>query len=157
MRGLEQSAVGGPGERAAGRDPAHAGRRRARRSTGRSRSASTFTGTPTASTTARDLLERRRRPGAYTAVGAGVAVGDQAGDRVVEVVDAADVVLAPAGEHHRVGEPVRRLGGLGDPLRGEPDVVDPVGRRVVVLDREAGRAASASSATVSAMPPGSSG
>jgi len=36
-------------------------------------------------------------------IGAGVSIGDQAGDGVVEVVDAAEVVLRSTGEDHRVG------------------------------------------------------
>ena len=41
-------------------------------------------------------------------VGPGVAVGDEARDRVVEVVDAADVVLGPRGQHERLDIRVRR-------------------------------------------------
>ena len=58
------------------------------------------------------------------AVGAGVAVGDQPRDRVVEIVDAADVVLGPAGQHHRLVEPVSRLGRCGHALGRETDIVD---------------------------------
>ena len=78
--------------------------------------------------------------GRVEAVGACVAVGDEAGDRVVEVVDAVEVVLRAPGEHDRLVEGVRGLGGLGDALGGEPDVVDPPRDRVPVLDRAAGGA-----------------
>ena len=48
-----------------------------------------------------------------------------------------EVVLGTAGEHERRVEGARGLGGLGDPLDREPDVVDPAGDGVPVLDRAA--------------------
>ena len=75
-------------------------------------------------------------------VGAGGGVGLQPGDRVVEVVDAAEVVLGATREHetHRPG--MGRLGSGGNPLAGEPDVVDRLLVRVPVLDRAAGETGS---------------
>src|SRR5437763_3828430 len=70
-------------------------------------------------------------------VGARVAVGDQAGDRVVEVASVTQVVLRAGGEHER---PAGGLGGGRDTLGGDADVLDPAGDRVVVLDRAAGGA-----------------
>ena len=63
----------------------------------------------------RDLL-RRREPRRVDAVGAGVAVGDEPRDRVVEVVDAVEVVLRAARQHERRVERAGRLRGLGDAL-----------------------------------------
>jgi hypothetical protein len=53
---------------------------------------------------------------------------------VAEVVDAADVVFRPAGEHHRLGHAVGGVSGNGYPFRGDCDVVDAACGRVVVLD-----------------------
>ena len=49
-------------------------------------------------------------------VGPGVAVGDETRDRVVEVVDATDVVLGPRGQDEWLDIRVRGRHGLGDPL-----------------------------------------
>ena len=130
--------------------------RPARRRLGPFGSARTFTGTPTASITAA-IWSRSDRPWRVHHVRAGVPVGDQPGDRVVEIVDAADVVLAAAGEHHRVGQAMRGLCGHGDLLGGDPDVVDAVGCRVVVLDREARRPGVGEQRHGLGHPPGSSG
>ena len=65
-----------------------------------------------------DLLEVGE-PGCVQAVGARIAVGDEPRDRVVEIVDAADVVLGAAGQHDP--ELVRGAGGLGDARRGDAD------------------------------------
>ena len=65
-----------------------------------------------------DLL-RRREPRRVDAVGAGVAVGDEPRDRVVEVVDAVEVVLRAARQHERRVERACRLRGLRDALGGE--------------------------------------
>ena len=109
--------------------------------------ASTLTGTSTASTTAEFL--RRREPRRVDAVGAGVPVGDEPGDRVVEVVDAVEVVLRAARQYERRVERPGRLGGLGDALDGESDILDPPRDRVPVLDRAACRTRLARSLTVS--------
>src|SRR5581483_11754367 len=77
--------------------------------------------------------------GGVQAVGAGFAVGDQPGDRVVQVVHAVEQVLGPGGEHHRVAL-VRRVGGRRNPLGGPLERVDRAGGGVVVLDRAAGGA-----------------
>ena len=90
-------------------------------------------------------------------VGPGVAVGDETRDRVVEVVDAADVVLGPRGQDEWLDIRVRGRHGLGDSLHRHVERVDAVGSGVVVLDREARAPASERSRTVSATPPGSSG
>ena len=91
---------------------------------------------PTAWTTRRDLLEvgEARR---VDDVGAGIAVGDQPGDRVVEIVDAADVVLRASGQHQRLVLFARRLRRFRDALGRGCDVVHAARVRVVVLDREA--------------------
>ena len=70
-------------------------------------------------------------------VRSGVAVRDQAGDRVVEVAGGIQVVLGSGSQHE---SSARRLGRDPDPLRRGAGVVDPPGLRVVVLDRAAGRA-----------------
>ena len=135
---LEQRAVGEACERTAGRDPPHAGRGQfLHRRPARERE---HVDGHADRIDDRAHLFHRRQAGCVDAVGACVAVGDEPCDRVVEVVHSADVVLGPPREHHRVGECVRGLGRLGDALGGEPDVVDPIRLRVVVLDREAGGA-----------------
>jgi hypothetical protein len=49
-----------------------------------------------------------------------------------------DVVLAATGEHEWIRPRMRDLDGLSDALRGQPDLVHGAGRRVEILDREAG-------------------
>ena len=57
-----------------------------------------------------------RQPGREQHVGAGLLVGLQPGDRVGQVVAAADVVLGPRGEHQLHRARVRDLGRGRDPL-----------------------------------------
>ena len=45
---------------------------------------------------------------------------------------------APGGQHHRIVRHVSRRRGRGDPLGGDVDRVDPIGRSVPVLDRATG-------------------
>ena len=74
-------------------------------------------------------------------VGAGLLEGAQAGDRVVEIVAPADQVLAARGQDHVRRALVCDLGGGGDALGGERELVDRAGRAAaVVLDREARQA-----------------
>ena len=134
-RGGGQSPVGDAGQQAPGRDapdaePGELGERRHRR--GREH----VDGHADRVDHRRDLL-RRREPGRIDAVGAGVAVGDEARDRVVEVVDAVEVVLRAAREHEWRIEGSGRRRGLGDALGREPDVLDLAGDGVPVLDRAA--------------------
>ena len=69
---------------------------------------------------AADVLDPRQA-GRVEHVGAGLAVGAQAGDRVVEVVAAVEVVLGARGEDEVDAAGVRRLGGRGDPLHRRRD------------------------------------
>ena len=134
----DERAVGGAGQEAAGRGSAHScvpELREARPARQREDVDRRLHGLHDGA----DLVEVGQ-PGRVQAVGAGIPVGDEARDRVVEVVDVADVVLGAAGEHHRLGQGVRGLGRLGDTLRRQLDVVDTAGRGVVVLDRAARRA-----------------
>ena len=73
-------------------------------------------------------------------VGARALVCLEAGDRVVEVAPATDVVLRPRGEREREADSCRRLGRGGDALSRVRRVVDLAGIRVPVLDRSAHRA-----------------
>ena len=98
-------------------------------------SASTLTGFVTASQTAR-ISSDAREAGGIERVSARGLVGLEAGDRVVQIGIAADVVLGAADEHEREPEPAGGLRGGGDPLGGMAGVVEPAGR-VVVLDRAA--------------------
>src|SRR5581483_10858529 len=84
---------------------------------------------------AADLVEVGEA-GSVEALRARVAVGDEPLDRRVQVVDAADVVLAPPGQQDaRLAGGLR---GLRDPRGGDLDRVHAAGGRVVVLDRAPG-------------------
>ena len=113
-----ERAVGRSREQAAGRDPADAGggelgdRRR-----GREREH--VHGHADRLDDRLDLVDVREA-WRVDAVGAGVAIGDQPGDRVVEVVHAADVVLGAAREHHRLGEAVSGLRGFATRSAASP-------------------------------------
>ena len=96
--------------------------------------ASTLIGAPTSATT-RAMSSSLGQAGRVQHVGTGVAVGDEAGDRVVEVGDAVEEVLRPCREHEVGGRRSCRRHSFGRSL----DRTDRVGAWVVVLDREAGR------------------
>ena len=84
-----------------------------------------------------DVLQAGQ-PGRVDDVRAGGGVGLEAGDGVVEVGMAVEVVLGPSRQHEaaRPG----RGDGRRHPLGGHVDREDGLGRRVVVLQRAAGRA-----------------
>jgi hypothetical protein len=83
-------------------------------------------------------MSSARQPRRVEHVGTGFGVGAQAGDRVVEIVNAADVVFRARGEHelHRAGMGGRNRGG--DPRDGMLEGIDRA-RLVIaeVLDRAA--------------------
>ena len=112
-----------PRRRRRSRPPTRASRRRTRAARPRRRSprtsgaasASTLTGLPTASQTAR-ISSALARPGRVEHVRAGGLVGLQARDRVVEVGVAADVVLRARGQREREAEAARGVGRGGHAL-----------------------------------------
>ncbi len=101
--------------------------------------ASTLTGFETAAQTSRISAcgTQSRR---VEDVGAGLLERLEAGDRVVEVGVAADVVLGARGQHEGPAERPGRLHGRRDPLERVPGVVERAGG-VPVLDRASRRPA----------------
>ena len=97
----------------------------------------TFTGTETALTTVRDLIEIDEA-GGVDHVGAGSDVGLQPGDRVIEIVDPVQEVLAT----RRQDQPGCSRAGRcrADALHSDVERIDRLGQRVPVLDRAPRRA-----------------
>ena len=92
----------------------------------------------------RDVVDNRldlvggRDPGGVHDVGPGCGVRLQSGERVVEVVDAPEVVLGTGSEHEAHRTSVGGLGRRGDPVDGQLVVVDGLAVGVPVLDRASG-------------------
>ena len=133
-------------------------RRRRRRERRRARPARRSVARPDARARSPAHRRRRRRDGSARGsrcrrvhdVGTDGGVRLQPVDRVVEIVDAADVVLGPRREHQPDRSGVGGVGGSGDAVASQVTVVDRPLVGSPILDRAPGEPDAAADATVAA-------